>query len=186
MYLLALAAFLVGGAVGVAIARLMPVDAAPKDAAPRTASQASEHDGPLLLEPAMLAQELRRHTAEHKRYERPFSIFWMECDVDEEPTVRAVTERLRNTVRFVDQMGFCGRRVVLIMPQTSADGARVAADRLAAHAEEVLPKERFVATCSTWPDDEAEIESLMAILEKQAGSLAPAVRENVRRQIAGP
>jgi hypothetical protein len=184
IWLVAALAFAVGVVVGTAVGLFAFHPAQPRDAS-GTLEQDSSGPEPLLLEPSMLAQEIRRHIAEHKRYERPFSVVHIELDANDAAEIRAVSDRLRASVRYVDQIGLASRRVVLILPHTPREGCRVAAERLAVQAEHAIPRERFILSQATYPDDEQEIQNLIGVLEKQAASVAGDAHRDMRKRLVG-
>lgn len=122
---------------------------------------------PMLLDPGVLAHVLSRQVEEYKRYGSEFSLIYGEVGTEDPDLVRDVAERLRRAVRIVDEIGFAGRRVIIVLPHTSSEGARAAARRLAAVVEPTLKGAALQMTHSSHPENESEIVGLIDALRAQ-------------------
>lgn len=122
---------------------------------------------PMLLDPGVLAHVLSRQVEEYKRYGSEFSLIYGEVGSENPSLVQEVAERLRRAVRIVDEIGFAGRRVIIVLPHTSAEGCRAAAKRLSEVVEPLLRGARFQITCASHPDNESDILGLIDALRAQ-------------------
>lgn len=122
---------------------------------------------PMLLEPGVLAHVLSRQVEEYKRYGSEFSLIYGEVGSENPNLVREAAERLRRAVRIVDEIGFAGRRVIIVLPHTSSEGCHAAAKRLSAVVEPVLGDAGFHVTCASHPGNESEILGLVDALRAQ-------------------
>jgi GGDEF domain-containing protein len=113
----------------------------------------------------------------HDRYGTPFSLVTITLsptltaqlsDRKRMMLLRSVADRVRNTVRLVDDVGRLeDGSFVLVLPQTGRDGGAVAAERVRAEVAELLGATdgAVVARVLSVPDDTAGIDALRERIE---------------------
>lgn len=130
-----------------------------------------------------LRELLRSHIAQHARYQAVFSLITLHVDEAVLPplskangrrVLKEVGNALLGDIRLVDEMGRLeGTTFLMVLPSTSVEGARVAAERLAKTATNTLRGNGIVPTDSTieatalgYPEDKESVEDI-------AGAPAP-------------
>jgi len=146
---------------------------------------------------AFLGEVLEMEVMRAERYERSFSIVLFRIDVPAEmysevfyPLLKVISSRVKRNIRIVDAAFRVGNEILVVLPETSAAGAAVAAGKLKTFVESesfnvspVFPdlKVGLSFAVVTFPDDtkdESELVNLVRRrLEAHGGSGLPRSRD---------
>lgn len=115
---------------------------------------------------AHLARTLMKQLEEHHRYGSQFSIIYLEFPPDDKEVVALVGYTLRTCTRLVDEVGYTGNRVVVVLPHIGPEDCAAATKRLAGEIAKAAGGDRYTVATASYPRDSKDIEELVAKLSE--------------------